>query len=149
MAKAKKKKTEKVCATNGYGYILDGDASKWRTLSDERWDIGMIAGGPVALLGKRRVGGVEVCVFKKGAKVMAQSCLSVMKFPPKKKKKRATQRTTGFRAVTNGGVRVVDPEGGVWWPGAEARREIEASYDPESTAIMICENEPMRGRWKQ
>ncbi len=51
MAKAKKKKTEKVCATNGYGYILDGDASKWRTLSDERWDIGMIAGGPVALLG--------------------------------------------------------------------------------------------------
>ncbi len=79
MAKAKKKKIEKVCAMSGYGYLLDGDAAKWRTLSDERWDIEMVDGGPVTLLGKRRIDGVEVCVFKKGSKVMAQSCLNVTK----------------------------------------------------------------------
>ena len=75
----KKKKTEKVCAMSGYGFVLDGDASKWRTISDERWDIEMIDGGPVTLLGQRSIDGTRVCVFKKGSKVMAQSCLNVTK----------------------------------------------------------------------
>ena len=44
---------------------------------------------------------------------------------------------------------VRDSEGGVWWPSDEARAEIEASPDPEATALMIAEDHPTRGAWKQ
>ena len=44
---------------------------------------------------------------------------------------------------------VRDTEGGIWWPNEDALAEINASDDPEVSAIEICENEPMRGVWKQ
>lgn len=34
-----------------------------------------------------------------------------------------------------------------WRPDAEAEKEIEESEDPESTAIRICDETPMRGWW--
>ena len=77
--KKKTKKTEKVCATSGYGYVFTGSPSKWKTGKDDFWDVEMIDGGPVTLLGKRLIDGTEVCVFKKGSKVMAQTCLNVTK----------------------------------------------------------------------
>jgi hypothetical protein len=42
---------------------------------------------------------------------------------------------------------VVDSEGGRWWPDAAARAEIEASDTPATTAVRICDSEPMRGTW--
>ena len=43
---------------------------------------------------------------------------------------------------------VSDPEGGIWLPSDEAIEEIEASADPESTALRICRERPMRGTWR-
>ncbi len=48
-----------------------------------------------------------------------------------------------------GGWSVVDEEGGRWWPDEEAAAQIDASSNPESEALRICEEEPMRGTWKQ
>lgn len=50
---------------------------------------------------------------------------------------------------TSDGWRVVDADGGVWWPGAEAAEEIEASADPAATAARIADQQPTRGRWAQ
>jgi hypothetical protein len=44
---------------------------------------------------------------------------------------------------------VRDSEGGVWWPSDDAIAEIEAADDPHAKALEICENQPMRGEWKQ
>lgn len=44
---------------------------------------------------------------------------------------------------------VRDPAGGVWWPYDEAQAEIERSEDPGATAVRICKEQPMRGRWHQ
>lgn len=43
---------------------------------------------------------------------------------------------------------VDDEAGGRWWPGAEAAAEIDASDDPESVALRICREDPMRGEWR-
>lgn len=48
----------------------------------------------------------------------------------------------------HGVMTVLDTDGGRWWPSDEALAEIEASDDPEATALRICENEPMRGQWR-
>lgn len=42
---------------------------------------------------------------------------------------------------------VVDPAGGRWWPDDGATAEIEASDDPSSTALRICQESPLRGEW--
>lgn len=42
---------------------------------------------------------------------------------------------------------VTDPNGGRWWPSEAADEEIEASADPAETALRICRESPMRGRW--
>lgn len=42
---------------------------------------------------------------------------------------------------------VVDPNGGRWWPNDAATEEIDASDDPEQTALDICDNAPTRGTW--
>lgn len=42
---------------------------------------------------------------------------------------------------------VEDPNGGVWWPDNEARREIEGAADPAREAVRICATSPMLGRW--
>jgi hypothetical protein len=42
---------------------------------------------------------------------------------------------------------VADPNGGRWWSSAEARAEIEASADPQATALRICNKTPTRGKW--
>lgn len=47
-----------------------------------------------------------------------------------------------------GTICVHDEAGGVWWPSDEADVEIEASEDPEATALRICREQPMRGTWK-
>lgn len=53
-----------------------------------------------------------------------------------------------MNAQVNDGIwTVVDPDGGIWWPSDEAAEEIAASADPESTAIRIATDEPMRGTW--
>ena len=58
--------------------------------------------------------------------------------------------TTDLRTETSDNtLTVTDPQGGVWWPDAEATAEIEASDDPEATAIKIATDEPMRGEWRQ
>jgi len=44
---------------------------------------------------------------------------------------------------------VVDDEGGTWHPSPEAAAEIDASSDPEATALRICREAPMRGEWRQ
>jgi hypothetical protein len=44
---------------------------------------------------------------------------------------------------------VIDEDGGIWWPSEEAQEEIEASENPELAAMLICEYQPMRGRWAQ
>ena len=49
----------------------------------------------------------------------------------------------------NGIIIVRDSDGGIWWPSDEVRAEIEASPDPEVTALMIAEDHPTRGTWKQ
>lgn len=43
---------------------------------------------------------------------------------------------------------MVDPAGGVWWPGAEASAEIQQSIEPRATAVRICQAQPMRGTWR-
>jgi hypothetical protein len=48
----------------------------------------------------------------------------------------------------NGTVRVVDPAGGVWYPGLIARMEIGGAPDREATALRICRETPMRGEWR-
>ena len=56
--------------------------------------------------------------------------------------------TDAFEGIEGSdGWSVRDPSGGRWWPDYEASREIDASYDPEYTAIRICLCEPTRGRW--
>jgi hypothetical protein len=42
---------------------------------------------------------------------------------------------------------VIDTDGGIWWPNADAESEIDASDDPEAKAIEICTTTPMRGEW--
>lgn len=42
---------------------------------------------------------------------------------------------------------VEDENGGIWWPSNEAELEIDASDDPEITAILMCASQPMRGTW--
>ena len=44
---------------------------------------------------------------------------------------------------------VDDTEGGRWFPSDDAEQEIETSDNPEMTAKRICDEEPMRGTWKQ
>jgi len=51
--------------------------------------------------------------------------------------------------VAPSGWHVVDPQGGVWWPGEEALEEIQASSSPEACAVSICMFRPMQGRWAQ
>ena len=45
------------------------------------------------------------------------------------------------------GWRVIDSDGGVWWPDDQTAAEIEDSDNPESTALRICNDAPNRGRW--
>lgn len=42
---------------------------------------------------------------------------------------------------------VADECGGRWWPSDEASEEIDASAEPEATALRICTEQPMRGEW--
>jgi len=42
---------------------------------------------------------------------------------------------------------VTDEAGGVWWPDADAEREIGEAADPGTRAVEIADREPMRGRW--
>ena len=49
----------------------------------------------------------------------------------------------------DGTIVVRDTEGGIWWPNEEAQAEINAADNSDEAAIEICENEPMRGVWKQ
>jgi hypothetical protein len=42
---------------------------------------------------------------------------------------------------------VTDEAGGVWWPDADAEREIDAAADPAARAVEIADGAPMRGRW--
>ncbi len=42
---------------------------------------------------------------------------------------------------------VTDEAGGVWWPDADAEREIDAAADPGTRAVAICDEDPSRGRW--
>ena len=42
---------------------------------------------------------------------------------------------------------VTDPAGGVWWPDADAEREIDAAADPGTRAVEIADRAPTRGRW--
>ena len=42
---------------------------------------------------------------------------------------------------------VTDEAGGVWWPDADAEREIDAAADPAAAAVEIADAEPSRGRW--
>jgi hypothetical protein len=45
------------------------------------------------------------------------------------------------------GWRVVDYEGGVWWPDAQAQGVIADSDEPSAAAIAMCETAPERGVW--
>ena len=45
------------------------------------------------------------------------------------------------------GWRVVDIEGGVWYPSMSTNAEIEAAHDPATEAVRICREEPFRGVW--
>jgi hypothetical protein len=42
---------------------------------------------------------------------------------------------------------VADPAGGIWWPDADAEREIDAAADPAAAAVSIADENPSRGRW--
>lgn len=46
------------------------------------------------------------------------------------------------------GWRVVDLEGGAWWPDAGAADDIARAADPAAEAVRICASEPMRGQWR-
>ena len=43
---------------------------------------------------------------------------------------------------------VTDAAGSRWWPDDEATIEIDTSDDPETTAVRICREQPMRGSWE-
>ena len=47
----------------------------------------------------------------------------------------------------NGTYGVRATAGGVWWPSEEAAEEIEAADNPAETALRICRDQPMRGKW--
>lgn len=42
---------------------------------------------------------------------------------------------------------VVDDRGGRWHPDEDAAAQIATADDPETEAIVICMDEPMRGTW--
>jgi hypothetical protein len=44
---------------------------------------------------------------------------------------------------------VIDEDGGQWWPSEEAIAQINSASNPEAETLRICEEEPMRGTWKQ
>ncbi len=44
---------------------------------------------------------------------------------------------------------VEDTDGGVWCPDREAAVEIAASADPMRAAVVMCDEDPMRGEWHQ
>jgi hypothetical protein len=50
--------------------------------------------------------------------------------------------------LTNGWT-VIDEDGGQWWPSEEAIAQINSASNPEAEALRICEEDPMRGTWKQ
>ncbi len=59
-----------------------------------------------------------------------------------------TIEDTSARASKNiHGWHVIDSDGGIWWPGEDADREIEESDEPEQTALAIFKESPMRGIW--
>ena len=60
--------------------------------------------------------------------------------------KRAMEGT--LKAVYFGDRWVVEDESGqIWDPNPDAAREIEASEDPETTTLEMCEQTPHRGVW--
>ena len=42
---------------------------------------------------------------------------------------------------------VVDPHGGIWWPGEKAKAQIAGSDAPAETAIAWCRDQPTTGEW--
>lgn len=46
------------------------------------------------------------------------------------------------------GWRVRDPDGGVWYPDAQAETEILEDEDPALLAVLICRDQPDRGTWR-
>lgn len=44
-------------------------------------------------------------------------------------------------------VLVIDTDGGVWTPNAEAQSEIQSAKDKTAKAVEICQSQPMRGTW--
>lgn len=57
-------------------------------------------------------------------------------------------KTALVAQCTSDGWRVKDPGGAVWWANEGANDEIAASANQAATALRICVEQPMRGRWE-